>query len=204
MVFRTPGTLCSAATDTARESRGSAIIALFPVTFCLRHGTEFRLSFNEPWHFVRCPRPILPSYPMTITDVRSFQLGPAIAPLEKRIQTQLTHRTMEGVSTMIHPDKQLSRRSFLKGAAKAGAASFAISHTSIKVENCPAYSTSEHRVSEASKSPVSERVHYVSNGTKGPSNARARTDQCAERLTAPRHLRPKYVWGQICTLVLGK
>ena len=89
---------------------------------------------------------------MTITDVRSSQLGPAIAPLEKRIQTQLTHRTMEGVSTMIHPDKQLSRRSFLKGAAKAGAASFAISHTSIKVENCPAYSTSEHRVSEAGES----------------------------------------------------
>jgi hypothetical protein len=100
MVFRTPGTLCSAATDTARESRGSAIIAHLPVTFCLRHGAEFRLSFNEPWrstrNFVRCPRPILLSYPMTTTDVRSFLLGPAIAPLEKRTQTQATHGTMEG------------------------------------------------------------------------------------------------------------
>jgi len=70
---------------------------------------------------------------------------------------------MEGASTMIHPDKQLSRRSFLKGAAKAGAASFAISHTSIKVENCPAYSTFKHRVSEGRKSmDISANTRKVS------------------------------------------
>src|SRR5882724_955815 len=49
MVFRTPGTLCSAATDTARESRGSAIIVLFSVPFCLSHGNERIAVFTRKY-----------------------------------------------------------------------------------------------------------------------------------------------------------
>lgn len=95
---------------------------------CPGHVTKLRLSINEPWYsnpnFVRCPGPILASYSMIVTELRSFQFDPAIVLLDKRSQTQPTNCTMDGASTTIHPDKPLSRGSFLKEPAKAGADSF--------------------------------------------------------------------------------